>query len=70
MSTYYEPTYRKKAKPKPPPNISLTEMVRIAERLSKIRGRYFSYSDVQKELRLGKLTEKQARAILEEENNG
>ena len=67
MSTYYEPSVRKKPKPKPPPKISLGEMIRIADRLSKIRGKYLSYGDVQEELNLGKLTVKQARAILEEE---
>ena len=67
MPTRYEPSVKKKPKPKPPPKISLGEMIRIAERLSKIRGKYLSYGDVQEELNLGKLTVKQARAILEEE---
>lgn len=67
MSTRYEPSVRKKPKPKPPPNISTLEMSRIADRLSKIRGKCVSYGDVQEELNLGKLTVKQARAILEEE---
>ena len=67
MSTRYEPSVRKKPKPKPPPNISLGEMIRIADRLSKIRGVYVSYGDVQEEIDVGKLTVKEARAILEEE---
>lgn len=46
MSTYYEPSVRKKPKPKPPPKISIGEMIRIADRLSKIRGKYLSYGDV------------------------
>lgn len=67
MSTNYEPTVRKKHKPKPAPEISIVEMVLIAEKLSKTRGRVVKYGMVQEELRLGKLTVKQARAILEEE---
>lgn len=68
MSTTYEPSVRVKHKPKPKPEISHGEMVLIADRLSKIRGRYVSYGDVQKEMKIGKLTVKEARAILEEDN--
>ena len=51
----YERSVQQKEKHQPSPKLTVEEMVEIACKLSKERGRYVSYGDVQQMILTGKL---------------
>ena len=52
-----------KEKRQPPPGLTIDEIIALANKLSKERGRYVSYGEVTREIETGKLKVKKGRKL-------